>query len=41
MKLIRYNIRMILKKKYKWNMYNVNKNVYKGKKNNLYIKLIK
>lgn len=22
-------------------MYNVNKNVYKGKKNNLYIKLIK
>lgn len=31
---------MILKK-YKWNMHNVNKNVYKGKKNNLYTKLIK
>lgn len=23
---------MIFKKKYKWNMHNVNKNVYKGKK---------
>lgn len=32
MKSIRYNTRMILQKKYKWNMHNVNKNVYKGKK---------
>lgn len=41
MKSIRYNTRMILKKKYKWNMHNVNKNVYNKKKNNLYTKLIK